>query len=687
MRISTLKLINFKSYRNQIFDFPPPRKGRNLILIGGLNGFGKTSFLEALYLGLYGAEAMNYLGRAGLKLDKNATYSRFLTRSFNGNADTDSPMSISVDFVDEYNDGFSVTRTWYFDRNRSLCDEDIQLFKVENSIRKKSLKPYLLPEILDQHFVVPNLAPFFFFDGEEVKSLASKDKVEQVKTAIDNFLGIVVLRQLQKRLRDYQNNRRRGISQVEETHLSELASSMQNLEERIADLQQQEHELVEEQEHVDQEWRSIQDRMVALGGANGSISSISTLATEINEYEKRLQQARTDLNEMLCLKLSLNLISQYTIQTFLEQVRREQATRKWQRECAALRPQREKFLSCFFSFDKYSPPLIGAQKEQLRSAICSAWESLFSPPPANCTSHCLHSYLNEDMLNHIHEQYEKSRVGSRDISEKLEQIDILEHRLNAWRMQLAKLEGLDKSGEIVKRLKLQMEEITSRRDSCLLSLSTIRNHLIADQAELDTIKASYARENNRYLENAPTNSLLRQAEKIYQFIDVLITELYGLKLHQLEEKMTQVFSELSHKHQVVRITLEKDATAHLWGKNGQELDFDKSAGESQIFATTLLAALADISGADAPLVVDTPLGRLDSLHREKILHFWTQNRNRQVILLSQDEEIDIIQYERLKPFILKSYLLKHHDMGNGIGQTTAYEGYFGTEDAHATRYE
>ena len=316
------------------------------------------------------------------------------------------------------------------------------------------------------------------------------------------------------------------------------------------------------------------------------------------------------------------------------------------------------------------------QKEQLHSAICSAWESLFSPPPANCTSRCLHSYLSDEMLNQVHEQYERSRVGSREIAEKMEEIDLLERRLNSWRMQMAKLEGLDSSGELVNRLKQQMNEITSQRDTCLTNLTTIRNHLSADLAELENAKASYARENSRYLENEPTNSLLHRAEKIYQFIDDLIPNLYKLKIQQLGDEMTHVFRELSHKRQVSRITLEKDATARLLSIDGKELDFDKSAGESQIFATTLLAALANISGANAPLVVDTPLGRLDSLHRENILRFWTRESGRQVILLSQDEEIDATQYQRLKPSILKSYLLDHQDMGNGIGQTTAHEGYF-----------
>ena len=160
------------------------------------------------------------------------------------------------------------------------------------------------------------------------------------------------------------------------------------------------------------------------------------------------------------------------------------------------------------------------------------------------------------MLAHVHDQYERSRVGSREIAEKLEEIDLLERRLNSWRMQMAKLEGLDSSGELVNRLKQQMKEITSRRDTCLTNLTTVRNHLSADQAELENVKASYARENSRYLENEPTNSLLHRAEKIYQFIDVLIPSLYKLKMHQLENEMTHVFRELSHKRQVSRITLD-----------------------------------------------------------------------------------------------------------------------------------
>ena len=78
------------------------------------------------------------------------------------------------------------------------------------------------------------------------------------------------------------------------------------------------------------------------------------------------------------------------------------------------------------------------------------------------------------------------------------------------------------------------------------------------------------------------------------------------------------------------------------------------------------------------MVVDTPLGRLDSKHRQNIFKFWTGNPDRQVILLSQDEEIDIDFYKRIQKSVSVTYLLEHEDVGDGIGRTTAKEGkYFG----------
>lgn len=681
MRFSNLKLINFKSYKNQIFDFPPPRGKKNLVLIGGLNGYGKTSILEAIYLCLYGAESIQYLGRAGLTLDKKASYATFLNRAFYGNADYNDPMSVSTEIVDEDYYGYKITRTWYFDKNRKWQDEDVNIFKVQDGIPKKPVDKDELGDILEQNFVVANLAPFFFFDGEEVKSLANKDKVEQVKTAIDTFLGIVILRSLQKRLRDFQNNRRRGISQVDLNHLQSLSNSISENEQLLSDLEEQKSTIDERLSELNVQLDNLNDRMCTIGYNDGNISSLKELAYKIKEYQNLLDKSQSDLNDMVSKKLAINLISDRTIFTFLNQIKKEIASRKWENECSNLKPQRERFISNFFSINDYTPPLTDKLKEQLRKSICRAWEALFFPPPDGCATTIIHDYLDDDSIHKINRIYQDSAIGRKDLINKLEEIRSHEKHLSIWNTQMAKAEGLDKSGALIQRLKSEMSLITHERDECIKQNSELSTQIKIINAELGEARSTYEREHKRHLDNEPINSLVHKAEKIYNFIDnKLIPQLYPLKMRQLEEEITNVFSNLSHKHHVRRITIDDDASVHLYGKDSLELDFDKSAGEAQLFATSLLAALANISGAQAPLVVDTPLGRLDSIHRHKILEFWTTNQDRQVILLSQDKEIGSTEFQNLKPYILKSYILNHKDMGMGIGQTSASEGYFGDEN-------
>src|SRR6266566_3650344 len=64
MFLRSIQLRDWKAYASGTFDFPVPTKNRNVVLIGAKNGYGKTSLLEALILGLYGRDGMNALARA-----------------------------------------------------------------------------------------------------------------------------------------------------------------------------------------------------------------------------------------------------------------------------------------------------------------------------------------------------------------------------------------------------------------------------------------------------------------------------------------------------------------------------------------------------------------------------------------------------------------------------------------------
>ena len=119
MWISKIELTNFKSYSHADFDFPEPVNGENIVLIGGMNGYGKTSILEALYLCLYGKDAIIHLARAGLKMDDTKGYPTFLERAFNGEAKRDGQNSMSVRLIFNISraKAFEINRRWYFRAN------------------------------------------------------------------------------------------------------------------------------------------------------------------------------------------------------------------------------------------------------------------------------------------------------------------------------------------------------------------------------------------------------------------------------------------------------------------------------------------------------------------------------------------------------------------------------------------
>jgi DNA sulfur modification protein DndD len=98
-----------------------------------------------------------------------------------------------------------------------------------------------------------------------------------------------------------------------------------------------------------------------------------------------------------------------------------------------------------------------------------------------------------------------------------------------------------------------------------------------------------------------------------------------------------------------------------------------SAGERQLLAVALLWGLARASGRSLPMIVDTPLGRLDSSHRAHLVERYFPSASHQILLLSTDEEINPGYRKKLAPHIGRTYLLVHDDE---IGATRIEEGYF-----------
>lgn len=268
MWISRIELTNFKSYIHQKFLFPKPDEGRNLILIGGMNGFGKTTLLEAIYLCFYGQDAVPNLARAGLH---SGAYGKFIKKALHGKAISNgqSAMEVEIELYTDELSGYQISRRWYFNPQGNPDDEEVKIYKIHAGLSTPIPKEDLI-EILDNHAVPAHLAPFFFFDGEEVKKLADQDRSEWVQQGMENLLGVVLLRGLQKRLGEYQNNKKpSGKASMDETKLDELFQSLSRQEDELEGLHQQSLGCVEQRGNATERLDEIHQRLSAIGAGGG----------------------------------------------------------------------------------------------------------------------------------------------------------------------------------------------------------------------------------------------------------------------------------------------------------------------------------------------------------------------------------------------------------------------------------
>ncbi len=152
---------------------------------------------------------------------------------------------------------------------------------------------------------------------------------------------------------------------------------------------------------------------------------------------------------------------------------------------------------------------------------------------------------------------------------------------------------------------------------------------------------------------------------------------------RIEKLVLDSFQQLVRKRSLVaNLRIDPHSFAlELRGLDGHVVTSDRlSAGERQLLAIALLWGLGRASGRPLPTVIDTPLGRLDSIHRTHLVKRYFPQASHQVLLLSTDEEITGSYYDALRPAIARSYLLRYDE---GEGRTIVEAGYLPQESADA----
>ncbi len=150
---------------------------RNITLVGGLNGRGKTTFHDSILLALYGKQALKYIN------EKARSYDKLLVDHINKHA-TDAMTYIAVSLCLDDGTQLRIRRSWQL-RGKKV-DQEMTVEK-DGVVYKYLVESwnYYLEENLPF-----GIARFFFFNNEKITQLADDTSFEQIKASIKSAIGV-----------------------------------------------------------------------------------------------------------------------------------------------------------------------------------------------------------------------------------------------------------------------------------------------------------------------------------------------------------------------------------------------------------------------------------------------------------------------------------------------------------------
>ena len=316
----------------------------------------------------------------------------------------------------------------------------------------------------------------------------------------------------------------------------------------------------------------------------------------------------------------------------------------------------------------------GIGTTELSKLVSQLKYNISKEPKNNISSYQFHEF--ESTVN--------NSKKSKDLLKKmLHKYEVLETEIDNLGLNISRapdesqLEGLFKN---INKIALEIEKLNLHGASIKVEIESLLNEGIRIT---HTLERSY----KDLQGNMTTENISNSANKVIDAMTSLSDNLIQSKVSQLESEFNKVFKRLTRKDDMAyqakidRINFMID----LVDKNGIKVNKKLiSSGEKQIYALAMLEALGKTSGKDLPFIIDTPLGRLDSNHRSKLVNNFFPVIGEQVIILSTDTEVDEKFYKDLDPFVKTAYEIKYKD---GNNSSTVTEGYFWNQENQESECE
>ncbi len=627
-----------------------------------MNGSGKTTIFEAIKLCLYGSDSFTRITQS--------KYTKYLKEKINHSGDSilhPNFASIEIEFEHAKNgqlDIYSVERHWEHVGNKVY--ENIIVKRNDNEldlIEKENWQDFV------RELIPIGLSQLFFFDGEKIRKLVSDENNIELEKSIKSLIGLDLLDSLHADLKIYRTKNLKEVSdenlrQEYENYEKERSIIQANIRKIKDDLNGRNFKL----EKLNETISNYENKIVAQGG--GYFKKRAELEQQKNALENELEVIKDSLREIASGLLPLSIAKQHS-SSLKNQVIKENETRSITLANNVLANKRKEIIDAL-NDHSFLKELEQTKRYKIIELIKSKIENLFELGDTEFSSNIIFDLSEKQtmrILNSIEEANQK-------LPQKLKELtQTYDKKYRELRLIYSNLEKVPDE-ELIK----PMHEKLNKLNRELGKIQNDREHMESERSSLiyseNEITRKIERLENKMEQNKKVGEKFVLVKKTEKVLNEYRDRLTRNKIHNLEIEFSNIFKKLHRKNDMIsNIEINPDNfEVNLFDRSNIRINKNNlSSGELEIYAISMLWSLANISGQKLPFVIDTPLARLDTDHRDNLINLFFPHASHQMVIFSTDTEVDRSYFDKLKPFVSKSYFLEYNDK---MEKTLSKEGYF-----------
>ena len=661
MYLTKVELHNYGIYKGtHVMELTDRLGPRNITLVGGMNGRGKTTFHDAILIALYGKLAHRYVQ------ENTRSYEKLLLDHVNKHA-TDGLTYVSVSLALDDGTLLRVVRSWTV-KGGNKVESSVTVEK--NGAEDRYLGEnwaYYIEEILPF-----GIARFFFFNNEKITQLADDASFEQIKSSIRSAIGVTTIEKASEHMDEVIRRKEKDLQAFEN---SEENRGLKDVMAQFSDLENRKAECVRQLSEAEQRFEVVSAKLEVkekeFWSAGGDLSlnreTIKKEKQRISDSVGKIQgeMLRLASDPATPLFLCRELVSEtYGLEKERQDSNAQKVTEHFRRSV----------------YDKLLERLqnsgLGRRSYALVSSILDevllgdeAAEGGSDDTGLSATSMMLFEHILTGAFQNLLptvdsliDQVETQESAIMDLDAHLGAADDKTMAMKLYEAMRALDKEHDEAKSDCKRLREQIDSLSRQIEA----VKARRNRLVKAIAEKENANNDNAR-------------IIRYAAMSIDVLKEFEIRLQREKVARLSATATECFQALVEKDSLVgRIEIDPDTLdVTILDMEGRVLLKNQlSAGEQQMFAVSIVWALALTSGYKAPVIIDTPMARLDSSNRANFVTKYLPAASSQVIVLSTDEEIYGRYLDLIREYVVKYYLLRYREEEQC---TDIMEGYFGEE--------